>query len=302
MGIWVSPEAARAVEARYRELLGRWPVPYEHVRVPTALGETFAVACGPLNGPPLLLLHGSAGNSAMWLGDVATWARRFRVYAVDLVGEPGLSAPSRPPMRPGTYGDWLEEVVTGLGGGERVSIAAVSLGGWVALAYATRRPDRVERLALLCTSGIGRRRVLPLAGAVALMAFGGNAGRRRAQRVILGPHAPTSAASGSRPDAATGSPTGDLASEMTGLMMLIQRSFRPRRGRLPLFPDEDLRRLTMPLLVIAGERDNLLDSPGTRRRLSRTVPGADVRLLPDAGHLLPAQTTPIMNFLETTHA
>ncbi|MFI7135223.1 alpha/beta fold hydrolase [Nonomuraea sp. NPDC050153] len=284
-GIYASPEGARAVERRYRELLERWPVPAEHVRVPTGQGETFAVACGPAGAPPLLLLHGSGANSAMWTADVATWARRFRVYAVDLIGEPGLSAPSRPPLEPGAYAGWLAEVLAGLGV-ERVSVAATSLGGWMALDYATRWPDRVERLALMCPSGIGRRRWLPLLGALPLLAFGGERGRRRAMSLVLGP--------GAGPP-----PAGDDFAEFA---LLIHRSFRPRRGRLASFPDAALRRLTMPLLVIAGGRDRMLDSYGTRRRLLSAAPHADVRLLPGTGHLLPAHTREIMDFLENAHA
>ncbi|UBU08951.1 alpha/beta fold hydrolase [Nonomuraea gerenzanensis] len=284
-GLYSSPEGARAVESRYRELLARWPVPHEQVRVPTAQGETFAVTCGPVGAPPLLLLHGSASTSAMWLGDVATWARRFRVHAVDLIGEPGLSAPSRPPLDPGTYAGWLGEVLAGLGA-RRVRIVAVSLGGWTALAFATRRPEQVERLALLCPSGIGRQRVLPLLRALPLMALGGEGGRRHAMRLILGPQA-----------AGLGS-----AGEMGEFALLIHRHFRPRHGRLPVFPDADLRRLTMPMLVVTGDRDSLLDSGDTRRRLAGAVPGADVRVLPGTGHLLPPQTQEIMNFLESVHA
>lgn len=279
--IYVSPQGAQAVRRRYRELLERWPVPSEHVTVPTSYGETFAVACGPADAPPLLLLHGSATNTVMWMGDVATWARRFRVYAVDLIGEPGLSAPARPALDSGAYAGWLEQVLAGLGV-ERVSVVGVSLGGWMALDYATRRPETVERLALMCPSGIGGQRFLPLLGVLPLLLLGGEWGRRRAMRFILGATA--------------------VPGELTEFALLIHRSFRPRGGRLPIFHDEDLRRLTMPLLVIAGGRDNLLDSRDTRRRLARAVPGADVRLLPDAGHLLPAQTQQIMDFLEAPHA
>ncbi|NJP88801.1 alpha/beta hydrolase [Nonomuraea sp. FMUSA5-5] len=289
-GVYSSPEGRRAVEHRYRELLGRWPVPHEQVRVPTALGETFAVTCGPSGAPPLLLLHGSASNSAMWLGDVATWARRFRVHAVDLLGEPGLSAPSRPPLDPDVHAGWLDEVLTGLGV-QRASIAAVSLGGWAALAYATRRPDRVERLALMCPSGIGRQRVLPLLRALPLAALGGEAGRRRALHLLLGPHAAT-----------LGETAGGLGGELGAFVLLVHRHFRPRRGKVPVFADEELRRLAMPVLVIAGDRDSLLDSRDTERRLARTLPGADVRILPRTGHLLPPRTQEIMTFLEDPHA
>ncbi|SEG99816.1 Pimeloyl-ACP methyl ester carboxylesterase [Nonomuraea solani] len=281
MNIYTSPEAARAVERSYRELLGLWPVPAEHVRVPTSQGETFAVVCGPEGAPPLLLLHGSGSNGAMWLGDVATWSRRFRVHAVDLIGEPGLSAPSRPPLEPDVYAGWLAEVVTGLGVG-RAAVAGMSLGGWMALSYATRHPERVSALALMCPGGIGRQRSLPALAALPLLALGGERGRRRALRLILGPH----------------TPSGDGAA----FMELIQRSYHYRRDRLPLFSGEELGRLTMPVLMIAGDRDGMIDSGGTRRRLGRAVPAADVRVLPGTGHLLPPQTHEIMHFLEATHA
>jgi pimeloyl-ACP methyl ester carboxylesterase len=61
--------------------------------------------------------------------------------------------------------------------------------------------------------------------------------------------------------------------------------------------DDALRRATMPLLVVLGARDALIDSRRTAERLSRLVPSATVRVLPDAGHLLPSQTEPIMQFL-----
>jgi pimeloyl-ACP methyl ester carboxylesterase len=60
---------------------------------------------------PLLLFHGSAGNSAMWMGDVRAWAGHYRVYSIDLIGEAGLSAPTRPPLASGEYALWLDDVL-----------------------------------------------------------------------------------------------------------------------------------------------------------------------------------------------
>src|SRR5690606_15033670 len=90
-GIYTSQAGARAVEETYRRLLAGWPVPAEHLRVPTREGETFVVASGPPDAPPLVLLHGSGSNASMWAPDVAAWSERFRVYAVDVIGEPGRS-------------------------------------------------------------------------------------------------------------------------------------------------------------------------------------------------------------------
>jgi len=144
--IYKSDEGARAVRERYLEILKRWPVPNEQLRVPTRHGETFVIACGEKTEPPLLLLHGSAGNSAMWMGDIRAWAEHYRVYSIDVIGEAGLSAPMRPPLASEEYALWLDDVLKALSISQ-TSIVGVSLGGWLALDYGTRRPQRVARLA-----------------------------------------------------------------------------------------------------------------------------------------------------------
>ncbi|GAA4590249.1 alpha/beta hydrolase [Planotetraspora phitsanulokensis] len=285
--LYTSADGARAVERRYREYLDDWPVPGEQSRVPTREGETFVMSCGPRDAPPLVLLHGSRANAAMWAADAAVWSAHFRVHAVDMIGEPGLSAPSRPALRSDAYALWLDDVLEELHV-ERASLVGVSLGGWLAVDYATRRPERIDRMALLCPGGIGRQKYGVLLAAVPLALFG-RRGRRTLMRLVLGvrPSAEQSA-----------DPERDRS--FADFVMLIDRHFRPRRDRLPVFADDTLRRLTMPVLVIAGGRDALLDSYGTRRRIARNVPHATVDLLEDAGHLLQGQTSRILGFLRAT--
>jgi pimeloyl-ACP methyl ester carboxylesterase len=277
-GIYRTVAGARAVEQRYRRILDGWPVPHERLTVPTREGDTFVVAWGPPDGPPVLALQGSGANAAMWLRQAPAWARHLRVYAVDVIGEPGLSAPSRPPLASGAYAAWLDDVLDGLGLG-RAALVGVSLGGWLALDYATRRPARVTRLALLSPSGIGRRKVGVLLAAVLLLPFG-RWGRRRTLRLALGPEA-----------------RRGTDSELAGFVQLIFRHFRPRR-EVPVFDDDTLRRLTMPVLTVVGARDAMLDGPATARRLAAVVPAATVRLLPGAGHLLPDQAGVVLNFFD----
>ncbi|WP_405135962.1 alpha/beta fold hydrolase [Nocardia sp. NBC_01388] len=111
----------------------------------------------PLNAPPLVLLHGSGANSSTWRGDIASWSRDFRTYSVDLVGEPGGSAPARPKLNSDAVALWLDDVRAGLGI-SRTAVVGMSLGGWTALDYAVRRPDRITGLALLCPGGVGKQR------------------------------------------------------------------------------------------------------------------------------------------------
>lgn len=274
--IYKTEAGERRIRQRYEEILGGWPVPAERHQVLTREGETFVLVSGPEEAPPLVLLHGSGSNAAMWAGDVADWARHFRVYAIDMIGEPGLSAPSRPPLDSTAYADWLDEVLDHFGL-DTVAITGASLGGWLALDYATRRPRRVERLALLCPGGVGRQKFGFLVK-VALYRPFGNWGMRRSIQAVAGvdPRA---------------------TPEITDYLTLMFTHFLPRRDRLPVFSDEALRGLTMPVMVTVGARDAMLDSPGTARRIKNAVPHAEVTVLPDVAHSVIGQTQPILAFL-----
>ena len=104
--IYKSAQGECAVRERYIKFLQYWPVPNRQLRIPTREGETFVVECGPEGAPALILLHGANGNAAMWMADVAAWAEHFRVFAVDVIGDAGLSAPSRPPLASDAHALW----------------------------------------------------------------------------------------------------------------------------------------------------------------------------------------------------
>ncbi len=278
--IYKSIEGRRLVLERYQAFLKHWPVPNEQVRVPTGQGETFVVVSGPADGPALLLLHGGAANSAMWMGEIAAFARFFRVYCIDMIGEPGLSAAVRPALACDAHAVWLDDILDHLSVG-RASIVGISLGGWLALDYAIRRPARVEKIAVLCPGGIGRQKVGIVFATLVSRMFGAR-GKRWLMERILG-----------RPPA---DPPPPLKAFMD-FMGLIHRHFRPRMVRLPVFPDSALRSLHAPVLGIVGARDVLLDSAQTKRRLEQFVPGAQVVYLPDAGHLIAGQAARVLEFL-----
>jgi pimeloyl-ACP methyl ester carboxylesterase len=228
-----------------------------------------------------LLLHGGAANSAMWIGEVAAFARSFRVYCIDMIGEPGLSVPARPSLASDAYAVWLDDVVDHLCI-DRASIFGVSLGGWLGLDYAIRRPERVERVAVLCPGGIGRQKVGIVITTLLFRMFGGWGRRKLAER-ILG-RAPVD-------------PTPPVKA-FIAFIALIHHHFRPRMVKLPVFSDAALRNLGVPLLAIVGGRDVLLDSAHTKRRLEKHASAAQVVYLPEAGHLISGQMPRVLEFLQ----
>lgn len=278
--LYKSQAGEQLVRKRYLAFLKYWPVPNQQMRVPTRAGETFVVASGDPAAPPLLLFHGGMANSVMWMGDIAALAAHFRVYAIDMIGEPGLSTPVRLPLGSDAHACWLDDVMEALKL-ERTSIAGMSLGGWLALDYATRRPERVQSLVALCPGGVGRQRIGILFKVLPLRLCGAW-GAGKAREIVLG-RAPAKSSAGIQ--------------EFVKFVVLIHENFRPRLVKMPIFSDDALKRLTMPVMAIVGGKDVLLDSAGTKARLERNVPQADIRYLPEAGHLLPRQTETIVEFL-----
>jgi pimeloyl-ACP methyl ester carboxylesterase len=222
--IYKSSEGERLIRERYQTFLKYWPVPNEQVHVPTQQGSTFVVISGPKSAPPLLLLHGGAANSAMWMGEVAVFARSFRVYCIDMIGEPGLSLPVRPSLASDAYAVWLDDVLDRLSVDWAIdwaSMVGVSLGGWLGLDYAIRRPERVERVAVLCPGGIGRQKVGIVFTTLLFRMLGGWGRRKLAERTL---------------GRAPADPMPPVKAFLA-FIVIIHRHFRPRMVKLPVFSD-----------------------------------------------------------------
>jgi pimeloyl-ACP methyl ester carboxylesterase len=104
--------------------------------------------------PVVVLVHGIASRAAQWesvmerLGDVA------HVLAPDLLGH-GESAKPRGDYSLGGHASGLRDLLAALGH-DRISLVGHSLGGGVAMQFAYQFPERVERLALISSGGLGR--------------------------------------------------------------------------------------------------------------------------------------------------
>ncbi|QKW14371.1 3-oxoadipate enol-lactonase [Verrucosispora sp. NA02020] len=109
-----------------------------------------ATVDGPPDAPVLVLGSSLGTTGAMWQPQVAALATRFRVLRYDHLGHGASPAP------PGPYTiDLLGRKVLGLLDDldvERVHYAGLSLGGMVGMWLAAYAPERIDRLALLCTS------------------------------------------------------------------------------------------------------------------------------------------------------
>lgn len=262
--IFKSAEGRAEVMRLYDQALANWPVPYRARTVETRHGSTFVIDSGDEALPPLVLLHGAGSASAVWVGEVADYARHFRVCAVDLVGEAGKSAPNRPPWDGPAYAEWLADVLNGLEL-PRPHLLGISQGGWTALKFAVTHPARVERLILLTPSGVIPTRSSFLPRAMVSMMLG-RWGMRRMMRAMFADQ-----------------PVPDGAEET---MITIMHHFKHRVEAAPVFTGDELRRLTMPVLLVIGDRDIVSDTERVAARLGELLPQLEVVRRPGAGHSL----------------
>ena len=97
------------------------------------------------SGPVLVLLHGAGDQAGTWFHVVPSLARRYTLVIPDLAGH-GESAPPAGPIPFADVFASLEAVLADQAAGGRVTLVGNSLGAWIAMVFAARHPERVERV------------------------------------------------------------------------------------------------------------------------------------------------------------
>lgn len=106
------------------------------------------------DGPVLLFLHGLGGSSATWTPVLQRLGGVARVIAPDLLGHGGSAAPDSGDYSPAGHATWLRDLLNALGL-DRVTVVGHSFGGGVAMQFAYQYPERVQRLVLVASGGLG---------------------------------------------------------------------------------------------------------------------------------------------------
>jgi len=229
-------------------------------------------------GDPLVLLHGVASSRLIWRRVTEPLAARRRVIAVDLPGFGG-SAPAGPGFELDAV---AERLAAGLADDAPFDLVGHSLGGAVAVAFASRHPGAVRRLVLVAPAGLAPRAI----GVAA--AIGAAAELATHARRALGYQWAENAAARWAMFAATVADPGALRAEDARL--LLEASDGGRRiadgVRQALEADlrDDLADAPLPVGLIWGTADRVVPFAGLDAlRLLR--PDAAVETLAATGHI-----------------
>jgi pimeloyl-ACP methyl ester carboxylesterase len=106
------------------------------------------------DGPAIVLIHGITGTSDTWGEVLPDLAEHHTVLAPDLLGH-GESAKPRGDYSLGAYASGVRDLMIAVGI-DSATVVGHSLGGGVAMQFAYQFPERLDRLVLVSSGGLGR--------------------------------------------------------------------------------------------------------------------------------------------------
>jgi pimeloyl-ACP methyl ester carboxylesterase len=268
-----SAQAKAEYQALYLEGAKAWPVDSETRLVETPSGQTFVRVSGRPTDPPLALLHGARGNSLMWVPTITALSAQYRTYALDTIGDTGLSVSHRSLTQPEHFVNWLDEVLTVLVPAGPLNLVGMSYGGALAGQYAVRFPARLHKVVLLAPAAT----VLPVSVAFILRAvltvIPGFDFRRRFYYWLLRDAVQSGGAGRARVD------------EFVADWEVAERCFGPLPTvGAPVLEDRTLQEFRVPTLFLVGENEKVYSAHKAVRRLNRVAPQIKTEIIPRAGH------------------
>jgi pimeloyl-ACP methyl ester carboxylesterase len=258
-GSWIDDAARERFMAAYQRVLALWPQPREELDIETATATTRVHAYRPHpGGEPVVLL--SAFNSLGWYPHVAALGQDGPVYGIDMPGDANPSVPRAQMTPPAACAAWLDELLAQLSD-RPAHLVGISYGGWMAMNQAIRAPGRVASITLLDPAGLTKLDArfwwwFSISGLASLTPM---PLRRHLARWLDSP--------------------AMLQPELMKLMWAGTRGYRAEPKFPAVLTDDELRAITVPVLLITGARSALL-TPVEARARGSVMPNAEVAIVP----------------------
>lgn len=238
------------------------------------------------DGPSMLLLHGAGESGADWLWVLPQLAARYQVVAPDLPVRMRTTRPGEG-IRPAQFAEFVGEFLDTLQMPQAV-VVGNSLGGLIAIRFALAHPERVLALVLVDSIGLGQE-INPTIQWI--ISPGGNEMSMSWAVTTPGVLSRAWMRAGlyfARPNRAPNEWIEEQQSLalLPGVMQAWGVSLRfvvGPAGQQEVMLDQ-LGGLTMPTLLVWGERDGVVPHCHARHALER-LPHGRFRLIADCGHL-----------------
>ncbi|WP_445491816.1 alpha/beta fold hydrolase [Niallia sp. 03133] len=264
----------------YEEVLKLWPVPYEEIMISTRFGQTHLIAAGPKDAEPLILIHGMAFSATMWYPNIESLAGRYRVFALDTIGDIGKGIVTKIMKTRQNAVEWIDDVLIGLNLTSAYFIGH-SMGGWISMNYAIQAPEKVKKLVLLAPAA-GIHKVTPkfLLKVYPAILFPSESRLQKALSWFLSPYYQSN----------------EQLDKLIHQFVISGMNCIPRMKVVPtVFSVKELQNLSVETLLLVGEYEVIYNPRKMVEKAKHLWPNLTYEIVQESGHGLSFEQPEIIN-------
>lgn len=270
--LYKSTEGQKIAHKSYDKTMELWGVAYQEEYVETDYGQSHVVIAGQDNEKPLILLPGLFADATMWYPNVKALSQHYKVFSLDMPNYGGKSKPAGKAVTDfSDYHTWFTQILKHYQIKE-APVAGLSYGSWLALALAREMPGTVSHLLLLDPS----ETFMPMNSSMAWKGF---------RYFMFFPNRKKYEKFFNWMGGGYSDPQLDVWFEhmldvieygSVGMFDVPQHK---------IYEPEELEMITMPVLIMAGGKPIIYDSPAAfKANAQKAIPHAEVIIVPGAGH------------------
>jgi pimeloyl-ACP methyl ester carboxylesterase len=253
----------------YNKSLQLWKAPYKEEYVATRYGKAHVIISGPKEAKPLLLLHGMDASSTMWFPNSAAFSKNHRVYAIDFLTEAGKSEFKGNSLTSDEIVNWYTEIFDHYKF-KNYDIIGASRGGWIATLLAIQKNSEIGKLILISPA----------------QTFDGVDQKGKASSALFLKIFPNMKKFKKTLDAFSYYPQ-KIDPIYKNQFYLANKYSKSNASFLQMqaFSDDDLKKITIPVLVLIGDHD-VINSEKSLLRANEFLSNDKTETIKNAGHFL----------------
>lgn len=272
-------EARQDYFEAYDKTMEHWGTPYEELYIETSKGVAHVIVSGPSSGSSVVLMNGMAASSTMWYPNARALASEHRVFAIDLLIEPGKSFKTEDIKNIQGVKSWYIEVLDKLGL-DSYHLVGTSRGGWLAVDLA--RDNAKVKSVILLSPVQTLIWMPPSAGLLKNMLNIFYPKEKRAWRTM---------------ETLSNDPSKINKDYLEQYRLALKNdTLNKFMMQMKPFSHKKLRSLDMPVLVLVGDRD-LFNTKRSIRKAKKYIPRAQGEVVENSGHFLTIDQTELINKL-----
>ena len=274
-----SPNAAHSSYFNaYDQVLEKWGVSFEELYIPTSHGFAHVIVSGPKNGVPVVLLHGMNASSTMWYPNVKAMTQEYRIFAIDLLNEPGKSYKTSDFNKIDEITTWYQEILWALKL-DSFHLIGASRGGWFAVDLALKSKRDIRSMVLLSPAQTFTW-IPPSSGLLKNIFSVFSSKEKKVENTLE-----------------------TMSSNVNNIDPTYKEQFYKSHQNDSLnkfmmqmtpFANSKLKNLKMPTLVLIGD-DDIINSKKTIRLTERHLAKGKGEVIPNAGHFLSVDQAGVVN-------